>query len=98
MFEKHNIPDELHNLDEHWSQKILIEANGQLFKVAKGIGATNWHKHEDQDELFIVYEGVLNVMLRSGNVQLKSGDILSCLRELSIGLLPKRKRSFWSLA
>jgi len=75
MLKKYNIPDELDTLDEFWSQKVLAEANGQLFKVAKGTGATNWHKHDDQDELFIVYEGVLNVILRSGDMQLESGDI-----------------------
>jgi quercetin dioxygenase-like cupin family protein len=30
------------------------EANGNLFKVAKGVGSTRWHSHDDQDEVFLI--------------------------------------------
>ena len=52
--DKVNIRKELASLTEHWSQRTIGEANGQLFKVAKGIGETKWHKHDDQDKLFIL--------------------------------------------
>ena len=32
---------------EYWSQEVVGEANGSLFKVAKGTGATEWHAHAD---------------------------------------------------
>jgi hypothetical protein len=57
--EKINIRKELASVKEYWSQKIIGEANGQLYKVAKGFGETKWHKHDDQDELFILYKGPL---------------------------------------
>ena len=72
---KVNIGEELASLEEYWSQKVIAEANGQLFKVAKGIGEVNWHKHDDQDELFVLYKGHLTIQLRSGNVELGPGDI-----------------------
>ena len=53
-------------LDEFWSQEIVGEANGSLFKVAKGIGSTEWHAHDDQDEVFFVTHGTLVVELRAG--------------------------------
>lgn len=68
--EKVNIRKELSSLTEHWSQKIIGEANGQLFKIAKGIGETNWHAHNDQDELFIIYKGHLTIQLRDKNIEL----------------------------
>lgn len=37
---KVNISEELSSIQEHWSQKIIGEANGQLYKVAKNIGST----------------------------------------------------------
>ncbi len=46
--QKVNISDEITSLSEYWSQKVTAEANGQFFKVAKGIGAINWHRHDDQ--------------------------------------------------
>jgi len=72
---KINISDEIASLDAYWSQKVIAEANGQLFKVAKGIGEINWHKHDDQDELFILYKGRLIIQLRSGNIELAEGEM-----------------------
>jgi mannose-6-phosphate isomerase-like protein (cupin superfamily) len=73
--EKVNIPAALASLTEHWSQKIIGEANGQLFKVAKGIGSTRWHKHDDQDELFILYKGHLTIQLRDKNIELYENEM-----------------------
>ena len=74
--EKTNIPDELASLDAYWSQRVLGEANGTLIKVAKGVGATTWHRHDDQDEVFVGYSGRLTVQLRTGDVELGEGDML----------------------
>ncbi len=63
------------SLDEFWSQKVVGEANGNLYKVAKGIGSTNWHKHDDEDEVFFVYKGRLTIQLRTGDVELTEGDM-----------------------
>lgn len=73
--DKVNIRHALASVTEHWSQKTIGEANGQLFKVAKGIGATRWHRHEDQDELFIVYKGRLTIRLRDRNVELNEDEM-----------------------
>ena len=62
-------------LPEFWSQRVVAEANGSLFKVAKGIGSTEWHLHDDQDELFLVTHGELVVELRSGDVRVASGEL-----------------------
>ena len=62
-------------LTEYWSQQTVAEANGNLFKVAKGIGATNWHAHEDQDETFLVLKGDITIQLRAGDVHLGAGDL-----------------------
>ena len=62
-------------LDQYWSQKVLGEANGSLFKVAKGTGSTNWHAHDDQDEVFVVLKGHLTMQLRTGDVELDEGDM-----------------------
>jgi quercetin dioxygenase-like cupin family protein len=72
---KISIRDEIASLDEYWSQKVIAEANGQLFKVAKGIGEINWHKHNDQDELFILYKGRLTIRLRTENIELFEGEM-----------------------
>ena len=44
---------------------MLAESNGQLVKIAKGSGELVWHKHEIEDELFIVFKGQLTLQLRN---------------------------------
>ena len=61
--------------EQYWSQRIVGEANGNLFKVAKGIGSTNWHAHADQDEVFVILKGSLTMQLRTGDVILAAGDL-----------------------
>ena len=61
---------------EYWSQETVGEANGSLFKAAKGIGSTMWHSHDDQDEVFFVTHGTLVVELRTGDVEAVAGDLL----------------------
>jgi mannose-6-phosphate isomerase-like protein (cupin superfamily) len=61
---------------EYWSQEIIGQANGSLFKVAKGIGSTRWHSHEDQDEAFFVTHGTLVIELPSGDVVAHAGDFV----------------------
>jgi mannose-6-phosphate isomerase-like protein (cupin superfamily) len=63
-------------LDRYWTQQVLTAANGNLFKVAKGTGTTEWHAHDDQDETFLLLDGTLTVHLRDGDVELTPGDLL----------------------
>lgn len=61
---------------EFWSQETIGEANGSLFKAAKGIESTVWHAHDDQDEVFLVTHGTLIVELRTGDVVVDEGELL----------------------
>jgi len=72
---KINLATETAALEEFWSQRVVAGANGNLFKVAKGIGSTTWHQHDDQDETFLVLDGHITIQLRSGNVDLGPGDL-----------------------
>ncbi|HUQ61580.1 cupin domain-containing protein [Lentzea sp.] len=62
-------------LTEFWSQREVASANGNLFKVAKGIGSTNWHTHDDQDETFLVLSGRITIQLRDRDVELGPGEL-----------------------
>lgn len=71
-----HLPHALDSLDALWSQKVIGEANGTVLKVAKGTGRTNWHQHNDQDEVFVVYRGTLLVHTRTETIRLSEGDLL----------------------
>jgi mannose-6-phosphate isomerase-like protein (cupin superfamily)/ribosomal protein S18 acetylase RimI-like enzyme len=73
--QKINIYQELATINQYWSQKIVGKANGQLIKLAKGKGEINWHKHDDQDELFILYKGHMTIQLRDRKIEMYEGDM-----------------------
>ena len=77
---KQNVFERAAGLTEFWSQQVLASANGNLFKVAKGIGSTNWHSHDDQDETFLILTGRLTIQLRDGDVELGPGDLFAIPR------------------
>jgi len=61
---KVNIKDKLSSFSEHWNPKIVGELNGQYVKLAKLKGDFVWHKHDNEDELFYVVKGTLQIHFR----------------------------------
>ena len=61
---------------EHWSPKIIAELNGQQVKVAKLKGEFVWHKHDEEDELFLVLKGKLKIELRDRVIDLNEGEFV----------------------
>ena len=72
---KINIGDKFNLFTEEWTPKVIAESNGQLVKIAKGSGELVWHKHDQEDELFIVFKGQLTLQLRSGDIVLNAGEM-----------------------
>jgi len=58
----------------HWDPHIAGELNGQYVKCAKLKGEFIWHKHESEDELFLVHRGSLHMRLRNGVVIIGPGQ------------------------
>jgi len=72
---KINIYKKFELFTEEWTPKIIATSNGQLVKIAKGSGELVWHKHDDEDELFIVFKGQLTLQLRSGDIVLNTDEM-----------------------
>ena len=72
--EKVNLGEKFNLIDEYWSPKIVGELNGQVVEIAKIKGEFIWHKHEEEDELFLVLKGRLVIKLRDRNVSLDEGE------------------------
>jgi mannose-6-phosphate isomerase-like protein (cupin superfamily) len=58
----------------YWDPHIAGELNGQQVKCAKLKGEFVWHKHEREDELFLVHKGTLQLRLREGAITLNPGQ------------------------
>lgn len=74
--EKVIIAEKLKLFSEYWSPKIVGELNGQHIKLAKFQGEFVWHKHDNEDEMFLVIEGVLKMELRDKTIVINKNEFL----------------------
>jgi mannose-6-phosphate isomerase-like protein (cupin superfamily) len=72
--ESTNFLKELDKVTEYWSPRVIGKVNNQYVKVAKLKGQFVWHKHDNEDEMFIVVYGRLRIELKEGEVILEKGD------------------------
>ena len=70
-----NLEREFAEIVEHWSPRVVADANGQSVKLAKVRGEFVWHAHADEDEFFLVYRGTLTIRYHDApDVVLGPGD------------------------
>ena len=74
--EKVNLADKLARFSAHWQPKIVGELNGQQIKLAKLLGEFVWHAHDQEDEMFLVLAGSLEMRFRDRTVTLREGEFL----------------------
>ena len=70
------IAEKLALFSEYWSPKIVGELNGQQVKLAKFKGEFVWHKHDNEDEMFFVLNGILKIEFRDRIVEIKPNEFL----------------------
>lgn len=71
-----NLKARLALFETHWDPKIVGELNGQHVKLVKLEGAFVWHRHETEDELFLVVEGSFTMEFRDRCVPVSEGEFL----------------------
>ena len=72
-----NIMNKFTLFNEEWTPKIIGELNDQYIKVCKLKDDFVWHSHKNEDELFMVFKGILFIDFRDGRtVQVKEGEVL----------------------
>ncbi len=71
-----SISQKLSLFTDHFNPRIIGELNGQHVKLAKFRGEFVWHKHDHEDELFLVLEGEFVMEFRDKKVLLKKGEII----------------------
>ncbi|MEE9552935.1 MAG: cupin domain-containing protein [candidate division Zixibacteria bacterium] len=72
--QKINLREKLEMIDDLWVPRIVGELNGQYVKIVKFKGEYVWHSHENEDELFLVLDGEMELCLRDQTVNLKPGE------------------------
>jgi mannose-6-phosphate isomerase-like protein (cupin superfamily) len=71
-----NITQKFSLIQEFWQPKIAGELNDSYIKFARLKGEFIWHKHEVEDELFLVVKGHLRILLRDRELSIKEGEFV----------------------
>jgi mannose-6-phosphate isomerase-like protein (cupin superfamily) len=73
---KVNISEKLPLFSDYWNPRIAGQLNGQQVKLAKFQGEFIWHKHDNEDELFLVLKGEFKMEFRDKTILLKENEFL----------------------
>ena len=74
--EKVVLAEKFSKIPEFWKPYIAAELNGQLIKLDKLKGEFVWHRHDKEDEMFLVVKGRFRMDLRDKPVWLEEGEFL----------------------
>jgi mannose-6-phosphate isomerase-like protein (cupin superfamily) len=74
--EKIKIEEKLSLFNDYWNPRIVGELNGQHVKLVKFQGEFVWHKHDHEDEMFLVISGILKMEFRNKTVEIHPGEFI----------------------
>jgi mannose-6-phosphate isomerase-like protein (cupin superfamily) len=74
--EKVNIEEKLSQINDAWNPRIAGELNGQHVKLTKATGEYVWHKHDNEDDMFLIIKGSFKMELRDKTIVVKPGEFI----------------------
>lgn len=72
--QKVNLAEKFSLFTDYSNPRIIGELNNQHVKAVKLKGEFVWHKHDHEDELFLVIKGSFNMELRDKTVTINEGE------------------------
>lgn len=72
--EKMDIPQMVKECPHKWFNQTLGEVNDSLVRLGIVEGEYHWHKHDNDDEFFFVWEGQLLIDLEDRTIELNPGE------------------------
>jgi len=76
MTQKINLSEKLKKIEKCWDPRIVGQLNGQHVKLARFKGTFDWHKHDQEDEMFLVLEGSFKLELQDKSLHLEAGEMV----------------------
>jgi mannose-6-phosphate isomerase-like protein (cupin superfamily) len=73
-----------------FSPKIVADLNGQNVLLVRCEGdKVPWHTHDNEDEMFMVLEGTLDVLERDRSVTLEAGEFVIVRKGIEHRVVPQ---------
>ena len=74
--EKVALTEKFDSFTEQWSPKIVASVDDFDVKIVRIEGEFVWHKHDDEDEMFLVIDGTFDMHFRDKVVPLSKGEMI----------------------
>lgn len=71
-----NLQEKFSQVDDFWHPRIVGELNDSYIKVVKLRGEFLWHRHDREDEMFLVVKGRLLMKFRDGEREINPGEFI----------------------
>jgi mannose-6-phosphate isomerase-like protein (cupin superfamily) len=85
-----NIEGYFERFHETFSPKIVGELNGQYVMLVRCEGdKVPWHTHDDEDEMFFVLDGTLEILERGKSVTVRAGEFYIVRRATEHRIVPR---------
>jgi mannose-6-phosphate isomerase-like protein (cupin superfamily) len=69
-----NLQQKFSTITDYWQPRIAGEINDAYVKLVKFKGDFVWHKHDHEDEMFLVVQGEFTMKLRDGDKLVREGE------------------------
>ena len=73
---KVNILEKLNQINDFWNPRIAGELNGQHIRLVKIKGEFAFHKHDNEDEMFLVIKGTLKLDFKDKLIEVSKGEFI----------------------
>ncbi len=76
MISKSTITDKIAEINgKPWSPVDVAEVNDQIIRLALFDGEYHWHKHDNEDEFFLVHSGQIVIQIKDQpDITLQAGE------------------------
>ena len=74
--QKVNLAEKFTKFNDYWNPRIIGDLNGQQVKAAKLKGEFVFHHHDDEDEMFMVLSGNLQMLLEDKTIDIGPGEFI----------------------
>jgi mannose-6-phosphate isomerase-like protein (cupin superfamily) len=73
---KVNLEEKFRQFDDQWNPRIAGEVNDSYVKLVKFQGDFVWHKHDAEDEMFLVVKGRFTMRFRDRDVVVEENEFV----------------------
>ena len=84
-----NIEKCFEKFKDTFSPKIIAELNGQHVKVVRLEGdKVPWHTHDNEDEMFFVIDGILDILEKDKTITINPGEFYIVKKGIEHKIVP----------